>query len=156
MELLLVSPVKPMWIIVSKVLPYLLVSTVNFITILILSRYMMGVPLRGSLMLLSGVAVLFVFTSLSLGLLISVVASTQKSALLLSGMGLMMPTVLLSGIISVPVPSYPCQVVHHHGEEDNDTGGRLPLYRQGVQHTRRHDGFPACSERQEIQNKTVI
>jgi len=103
MELLLVSPVKPMWIIVSKVLPYLLVSTVNFITILILSRYMMGVPLRGSLMLLSGVAVLFVFTSLSLGLLISVVASTQKSALLLSGMGLMMPTVLLSGII------FPCE-----------------------------------------------
>ena len=103
MELLLVSPVKPLWIIVSKVLPYLLVSTINFITILLLSRYMMGVPLRGSLLLLSGVAVLFVFTSLSLGLLISVVASTQKSALLLSGMGLMMPTVLLSGII------FPCE-----------------------------------------------
>ena len=103
MELLLVSPVRPMWIIVSKVLPYLLVSTINFITILVLSRYMMGVPLRGSLLLLSGVAVLFVVTSLSLGLLISVVASTQKSALLLSGMGLMMPTVLLSGII------FPCE-----------------------------------------------
>ena len=103
MELLLASPVKPLWILVSKVLPYLLVSTVNFITILLLSRYMMGVPLRGSLLLLSVVAVLFVFTSLSLGLLISVVASTQKTALLLSGMGLMMPTVLLSGII------FPCE-----------------------------------------------
>ena len=103
MELLLVSPVKPLWIIVSKVLPYLFVSTVNFATILLLSRYMMGVPMRGSLLLLSVVAVLFVFTSLSLGLLISVVASTQKSALLLSGMGLMMPTVLLSGII------FPCE-----------------------------------------------
>ncbi len=103
MELLLVSPVKPIWIIISKALPYLIVSTINFITILLLSRYMMGVPLRGSLLLLSGVAVLFVFTSLSLGLLISIVASTQKSALLLSGMGLMMPTVLLSGII------FPCE-----------------------------------------------
>ena len=103
MELLLASPVKPLWILVSKVLPYLLVSTVNFITILLLSRYMMGVPLRGSILLLSAVAVLFVFTSLSLGLLISVVASTQKTALLLSGMGLMMPTVLLSGII------FPCE-----------------------------------------------
>lgn len=103
MELLLVSPVKPLWIIVSKLIPYLVISSVNFATILLLSRYVMDVPIRGSLLLLCTVAVLFVMTSLALGLLISVVASTQRTALLLSGMGLMMPTMLLSGII------FPCE-----------------------------------------------
>ena len=103
MELLLVSPVKPFWIIVSKALPYVVVSTVNFITILLLARYAMGVPVRGSILLLSLIVFMFILTSLSLGLMISVIASTQRTALLISGMGLMMPTVLLSGII------FPCE-----------------------------------------------
>lgn len=103
MELLLVSPVKPLWIVVSKALPYVCVSTVNFITILLLARFAMGVPIRGSLALLSLIVMLFILTSLSLGLMISVLASTQRTALLMSGMGLMMPTVLLSGII------FPCE-----------------------------------------------
>lgn len=103
MELLLVSPLRPLMIIVSKVLPYVAVSAVNFVTILLLARFAMGVPLRGSLPLLSLIVLLFIFTSLSLGLMISVLASTQRTALLLSGMGLMMPTVMLSGII------FPCE-----------------------------------------------
>ena len=103
MELLLVSPVKPFWIVVSKALPYICVSIVNFITILLLSRYLMDVPIRGSILLLSLIVFIFILASLSLGLLISVVASTQRTALLLCGMGLMMPTVMLSGII------FPCE-----------------------------------------------
>ncbi len=103
MEMLLVSPVRPLWIVVSKLIPYLVISAVNFLTILLLSRYVMDVPVRGSIVLLILVSLVFVISSLALGLLISVVASTQKSALLLSGMGLMMPTMLLSGII------FPCE-----------------------------------------------
>ena len=103
MELLLVSPVRPLWIVVSKALPYIVISTVNFITILLLARYVMDVPVRGSVVLLSLIVFIFILTSLSLGLMISVLASTQRTALLLSGMGLMMPTVLLSGII------FPCE-----------------------------------------------
>lgn len=108
MELLLVSPVKPLWIIVSKVIPYLTISCINLMTILLLSRYVMDVPVRGSLGLLFLVSVVFVLSSLSIGLLISVIAGTQKTALLISGMGLLMPTMLLSGIIfpceNMPVP----------------------------------------------------
>lgn len=103
MELLLVSPVRPLWIVVSKALPYIVISAVNFITILLLARFVMDVPIRGSVLLLSLIVFIFILTSLSLGLMISVLASTQRTALLLSGMGLMMPTVLLSGII------FPCE-----------------------------------------------
>ena len=146
-------------------------STVNFITILLLSRYMMGVPLRGSILLLSAVAVLFVFTSLSLGLLISVVASTQKTALLLSGMGLMMPTVLLSGII-FPCENMPAvlQWLSHlipakwfiimvkkimiQGAGFPYIIG-IPLYNKGVLHIGRDDRISADGGCQKVQNQAV-
>lgn len=103
MELLLVSPVKPFWIILSKTIPYLVLSVINYITILLLSHYVMKVPINGSLFLLSLVSVIFVVTSLGIGLLISVISSSQQTALLISGMGMMMPTMMLSGII------FPCE-----------------------------------------------
>ena len=103
MELLLVSPVRPMSVIVSKAVPYLVLSVVNLLTILLLARWVLDVPMRGSLLLLLLVSVLFILASLGLGLLISVIASTQKTALLISGMGLTMPTMIFSGII------FPCE-----------------------------------------------
>lgn len=103
MELLLVSPVKPLWIIVSKAIPYLFLSSVNLLTILLLSRFVMDVPIRGSILLLCFVSLIFILASLSLGLLISVISSTQRTALLISGMGLTMPTMIFSGII------FPCE-----------------------------------------------
>ncbi len=103
MELLLVSPVRPMSVIVCKAVPYLVLSVVNLVTILLLARWVLDVPMRGSLLLLLLVSVLFILASLGLGLLISVIASTQKTALLISGMGLTMPTMIFSGII------FPCE-----------------------------------------------
>lgn len=102
-ELLLVSPLKPSLIIISKMVPYFVLSTVNLATILLLSRFVMDVPIRSSLPLLSVVSLTFIITSLSIGLLISVIASTQKTALLICGMGLTMPTMIFSGII------FPCE-----------------------------------------------
>ena len=103
LELLLVSPVKPLWIIVSKMIPYLVLSAANFVSILLLSHYVMEVPVNGSLLLLSLAALIFVVTSLALGLLISVISSSQRTALLICGMGLTMPTMIFSGII------FPCE-----------------------------------------------
>lgn len=103
MELLLVSPVKPVWIIISKALPYMTLSIANLATILILSRFVIDVPIRGSLLLIAFVSLIFILTSLAIGLLISTIASTQRVALLMSGMGLMMPTMIFSGII------FPCE-----------------------------------------------
>ena len=106
MEILLVSPMKPIYIILSKVTPYFTLSMINLITILLLSVYVLGVPIAGSLVLLLLVSIIFIFLALSLGLLISNIVNTQVAAMLVSGMGLMMPVMLLSGLI-FPVESMP-------------------------------------------------
>lgn len=103
LELVLVSPVKPFWIIISKLIPYLALSVVNFASIILLARFVMGVPIRGSLALVSVSSLLFVGASLGLGLLISTISRTQQAAMLLCGMGLTMPTMMLAGII------FPCE-----------------------------------------------
>lgn len=106
MEVLLVSPVKPLFIILAKAVPYLVLSFVNLVTILLLSVYVLHVPVTGSLFWLIFVSLLFIFVSLALGLLISTVTRTQVAAMLVSGLMLMMPTMLLSGMI-FPIESMP-------------------------------------------------
>ena len=106
MEVLLVSPVKPLFIIFAKAVPYFVLSFVNLITILLLSVYVLHVPVAGSLFWLIAVSLLFIFVSLALGLLISTVTRTQVAAMLVSGLMLMMPTMLLSGMI-FPIESMP-------------------------------------------------
>ncbi len=106
MEVLLVSPMAPAQIILAKVLPYLVLSFIDAIIILTLGKFVFGVPIVGSLSLLLGVTLLFVVLALSLGILISTIAETQQTALLLSLMGLMLPTILLSGFI-FPIENMP-------------------------------------------------
>lgn len=106
MEILLVSPLKPGTILIAKTIPYLALSIINLITILLLSVYVLHVPINGSLGLLIIVSILFIFLALSLGLLISTTVSTQVAAVLISGIGLMMPTLVLSGMI-FPINSMP-------------------------------------------------
>lgn len=106
MEVLLASPVKPLMIIVSKAVPYLVLALLILICILLLSVYVLGVPVAGSLFWFFAVSLLYILLALSLGLLVSVVAQTQLVALLASGMLLLMPTMLLSGMI-YPVESMP-------------------------------------------------
>jgi ABC-2 type transport system permease protein len=105
-EVLLASPMKPIYIILSKVTPYFVLAIVNLTTILLLSAFVLHVPVAGSLFLLVLVSLLFIFAALSLGLLISNVVNTQVAAMLISGMGLMMPTMLLSGLL-FPIESMP-------------------------------------------------
>lgn len=106
MEILLVSPVKPLFIIIAKAVPYFVLSFVNLMTILLLSVFVLDVPVAGSLLALVMVSLLFIFVSLALGLLISSVTRTQVAAMLASGLILMMPTMVLSGMI-FPIESMP-------------------------------------------------
>lgn len=114
MEILLVSPLKPHHIIFGKVLPYLVLSVINVITILILARFVFGVPFAGSLTLFFVEAIIFILTALALGVFISAVANNQQTAMMASLAGLLLPTVLLSGFI-FPIESmpYPLQVISH-------------------------------------------
>ena len=99
MEVLLVSPVRPFYIILSKMVPYFVLSCVSFSLILILSVFLLGIPIAGSFTVLCTLSLLYIFVSLSLGLLISTVVKTQITAMLASGMVLMMPVIFLSGMI---------------------------------------------------------
>ena len=104
MEVLLVSPIRPIFIILAKAVPYLLLSCVNLATILLLSVFVLHVPVAGSLWLLSLLSLLLIAVALSLGLLISCVVQNQVGAKLGSGRGLLMAGMLLSGVIC-PVES---------------------------------------------------
>ncbi|MBQ9577281.1 MAG: ABC transporter permease [Muribaculaceae bacterium] len=106
MEVLLVSPVKPLMIIIAKAIPYLVLAFAILIIILLMGRYVLGVPLAGSLFWILVISTIYILLALSLGLLISSVAQTQLVALLLSAMVLLMPIVMLSGML-FPVESMP-------------------------------------------------
>ena len=106
MEVLLVSPVKPLMIIVAKAIPYQVLAFVILIIILLMARFVLGVPLVGSLFWIIAISIIYILLALSLGLLISNVAKTQLVALLLSAMVLLVPIVMLSGML-FPVESMP-------------------------------------------------
>lgn len=106
MELLLVSPLPPLLIILGKVTPYILLAMIIGVMILSMGVFVFGVPVIGSLLLLFLVSILFIITSLALGIFISSRTNNQQTAMLLSMIGLMMPTMLLSGFI-FPIESMP-------------------------------------------------
>lgn len=106
MEVLLSSPLKPLHIILAKLIPYFTLSVFNLATILLLSVFVLEVPVAGNLFLLILTSLLYVFLALSLGLLVSTVVDTQMAAMLISGMGLMMPIMILSGMM-FPIESMP-------------------------------------------------
>jgi ABC-2 type transport system permease protein len=106
MEVLLVSPLKPIQIIVGKVLPYILLSFINAIVILTLAFTVFGMPINGSILFLLLESILFIVMALSMGIFISTVSQTQQQAMLLSMFVLMLPTILLSGFI-FPVENMP-------------------------------------------------
>jgi len=105
-EILYVSPLKPVVIIIGKVVPFAILSILNTIVILTAAWLIFSVPVNGSLLLLLAESMLFILTSLGLGVLISTVSDTQQTALMLSLFGLMLPTILLSGFI-FPISSMP-------------------------------------------------
>jgi len=112
MEILLVSPIKPFQVIIGKVFPYIFLSVINAIVIILLSIFIFKMPVQGSFFLLGFESVLFIVNALSLGILISTISETQQTAMMISLMGLMLPVILLSGFI-FPISSmpYPLQVI---------------------------------------------
>jgi ABC-2 type transport system permease protein len=107
MEVLLVSPVKPMYIILSKMIPYFVLSCINLATILLLARYALGVPIGVSeLPSIVAVSLLYLVLSLTMGLFISTVTTTQWAALVISGMLLLIPIMMFSGML-FPIENMP-------------------------------------------------
>ncbi len=114
MEILLASPLKPIQIIIGKVAPYLLLSIINAIVIILIGRFVFGVPILGSIVLLLAESILFILMALCLGILISTVAKNQMVAMFISMIALMLPTIILSGFI-FPIDNMPVvlQILSH-------------------------------------------
>jgi ABC-2 type transport system permease protein len=106
MEVLLASPLRPAQIIAGKVTPYLLLSIINGLTIILIGKFVFDVPVSGSSVLLMGETILFIMMALCLGILISTVANSQLVAIFISMIGLMLPTIILSGFI-FPIDNMP-------------------------------------------------
>jgi len=106
MEILLVSPFKPILVMVSKAIPYLLLSLVNVVSILLLGVFVLDVPVKGSILLLFAESTLFIITCLTLGIFISVRTNSQQVAMLISLMGMLLPTILFSGFM-FPIENMP-------------------------------------------------
>lgn len=108
MEVLLVSPFNPLFVVISKAIPYFLLSLLNLTVILILSVTLLEMPFNGSVLLLYFESCLFILTCLALGLLISNATSSQQAAMLISLMGMLIPTLLLTGFMfpleNMPMP----------------------------------------------------
>jgi ABC-2 type transport system permease protein len=108
MEILLVSPFKPVLVIFAKAFPYLILSLVNVTAILFLSVFVLDLPVKGSVPLLFAESTLFIITCLALGIFISIKTDSQQVAMLISLMGMLLPTMMFSGFLfpieNMPVP----------------------------------------------------
>ena len=108
MEVLLVSPFNPLMVIVSKAFPYFFLSMVNLGITLLLSIYVLDMPMNGSLVLLITESAILIITALALGLLVSTVTKSQQTAMLVSLMVMMLPTMLFTGFMfpieNMPIP----------------------------------------------------
>ncbi len=106
MEILLVSPFKPALVILSKAIPYLVLSLINIGSILLISVFVLDLPIHGSLFLLLAESTLFIITCLALGIFISIRTKSQQVAMLISLMGMLLPTTLFSGFM-FPIENMP-------------------------------------------------
>lgn len=106
MEVLLVSPVRPIKIIFAKMIPYFVISCINLVTILLIARYLLDVPMSGGLGGIVVLSVIYLILSLALGLLVSTLASSQVVALLISAMVMLLPMMMLSGMV-FPIENLP-------------------------------------------------
>jgi ABC-2 type transport system permease protein len=112
MEILLASPVRPLFVVLSKTVPYMALCFFDVLLVLLVATQVLDMPIRGSLVLLLAESLLFILTALSMGLLISTRAATQQVAMFMSLVGLLMPTLVFSGYM-FPIENmpYPLQVV---------------------------------------------
>jgi len=106
MEQILVSPIRPIEIVMGKVLPYIALAFFDGLLILILGITMFDVPFIGSYLLLFALSIVYIITSLSLGLMISTVVSTQQVAMMAALAATLLPTLMISGFI-FPLKSMP-------------------------------------------------
>jgi ABC-2 type transport system permease protein len=108
LDVVLVSPIRPGEVIIGKTIPYILLSLVDAVFILVFAKIVFDIPLRGDLTLLLGLTILYIYCALGIGLLISSIAATQQVAMMAALVATILPSMVLSGFIfpifSMPLP----------------------------------------------------
>lgn len=106
MEMLLVSPLRPRQVVIGKVAPYVALGFLDVVLVLAAAQFIFDVPVRGSTVLMLAESLLYILTALSMGIVISTSAQTQRVAMMAALAGTMLPTMLLSGFI-FPISALP-------------------------------------------------
>ncbi len=106
LEVLLVSPIKPIYVVLPKMIPYFVISLINIATILLISHFVLSMPVYGNLPTLLALCVLYIVLSLALGLFISTLVRSQMVALIICAMVMMVPMMMLSGML-YPIENLP-------------------------------------------------
>ena len=106
LEQILVTPVRPFELIIGKVLPYVLLASLDALLVLLVGRFWFGVPFEGSALLLAALSVIYLLTSLSMGILISTIVPNQQVGMMMAIMVTLLPSQMLSGFI-FPIASMP-------------------------------------------------
>lgn len=106
MDLLLVSPIRPVTIILGKLVPYFILSCIILAAMLLIAYTVLGLPLSGSVVNVIALSLIYIVLSLSIGLLVSTIVDTQLTALIVSAVAFMLPVIMLSGMI-FPIDNMP-------------------------------------------------
>ncbi len=106
MEQLIVTPIKPYQIIIGKLAPFFIIGAIDIVLAIAGTTIVLGIPVRGSIWLLGGLSLLFIMTTLGLGLFVSTVSQTQQQAMMTTIFFLIMPMNFLSGFI-FPIENMP-------------------------------------------------
>ena len=106
LEQIIVTPLRSWQLIVGKLAPFVLIGILDMLLVTGVARVLFGVPVRGSLLLLTLLTLLFLLSTLGFGLLVSTLVGTQQQAMMFSAFVLMVPMIYLSGLI-FPIENMP-------------------------------------------------
>jgi ABC-2 type transport system permease protein len=106
LEQILTTPIRPVQVIIGKVIPFIGIGALDTAMILAAGRFVFGVPMEGSWLVLTGYSLIYLVIALGLGLLISAITKSQQIAMMMAQLLTILPSMMLSGFI-FPVTSMP-------------------------------------------------
>ncbi|HEY6952616.1 MAG TPA: ABC transporter permease, partial [Bacteroidota bacterium] len=106
MEQLVVTPIKPYELMIGKLAPFLIIGVIDVVLVVLFTNVFFDLPVKGSFALLMGLCMIFLMTTLGLGLFVSTISRTQQQAMLTAIFFFMLPMIFFSGFV-FPIQNMP-------------------------------------------------